>query len=794
MIRFAFFAIVATLVSTHSIDAKTTYCQQVETPSTVPQTQSANNLRSAVQRNQKVKQTARQLGAQGPALRPATNKLRPSIQLQQTVRELGAQGLAFRAQSTSGKETRSSTVEQNVTEQITQQSDVKVDWEDRQERAVQGSAFRQSTGSQTLTANQPQVESWSSSTDQRSLENSTLETTQLDELRTENRGTVINPFQQAEPNPFTPQSSQFETERNSSNGQWLRNGVDSELTVEQFLRQSNEQRTAPEGPAPVLTTEKRTTLESVESAITTGLSQNVQNGNINKPLRKRARRGDGRTAQYKAKESTSHAKRAAAWLLWLPIWLPLAGLTILGWYAWRAFTIKRSERVRTREQRRAKFTGRRANQNAASKGLKIAPVNNELEESTCSLTETKRKVASQGNDSFETSSEFELELECDDVENEQIVPFPQLSGTPRKNDNIESEVEGRTNRETTSRKSTGKRVEFEGTRSQEDQSLEFETTTGRTDRETTSRKSTGKRVEFEGTRSQEDQSLEFETTSRRTDRETAFRENTGERAEFEGTRSQEDQSLEFETATGRTDRETTSARKTGKTIGSKKRAKDAGDTRSAASSSDDLTRIHGIGPATSKLLRSSGIDSFQRLKNTSSERLIEILSAGGSKFKLIDPTHWSEQASYASSGDWDGLKRWHASYSERNAGTSRDSSKAGTRSEVRSSQSQVSNSPAAEDNLTKISGVGRATQDFLNKRGIFSFQQIASMTSEQLDELFEGTDNRFQLLNTETWPQQAQEYLETVDGMEVLKEIQEISQISSTETKKEKSKNREQVK
>ena len=758
MIRFAFFAIVATLVSTHSIDAKTTYCQQVETPSTVPQTQSANNLRSAVQRNQKVKQTARQLGAQGPALRPATNKLRPSIQLQQTVRELGAQGLAFRAQSTSGKETRSSTVEQNVTEQITQQSDVKVDWEDRQERAVQGSAFRQSTGSQTLTANQPQVESWSSSTDQRSLENSTLETTQLDELRTENRGTVINPFQQAEPNPFTPQSSQFETERNSSNGQWLRNGVDSELTVEQFLRQSNEQRTAPEGPAPVLTTEKRTTLESVESAITTGLSQNVQNGNINKPLRKRARRGDGRTAQYKAKESTSHAKRAAAWLLWLPIWLPLAGLTILGWYAWRAFTIKRSERVRTREQRRAKFTGRRANQNAASKGLKIAPVNNELEESTCSLTETKRKVASQGNDSFETSSEFELELECDDVENEQIVPFPQLSGTPRKNDNIESEVEGRTNRETTSRKSTGKRVEFEGTRSQEDQSLEFE------------------------------------TTSRRTDRETAFRENTGERAEFEGTRSQEDQSLEFETATGRTDRETTSARKTGKTIGSKKRAKDAGDTRSAASSSDDLTRIHGIGPATSKLLRSSGIDSFQRLKNTSSERLIEILSAGGSKFKLIDPTHWSEQASYASSGDWDGLKRWHASYSERNAGTSRDSSKAGTRSEVRSSQSQVSNSPAAEDNLTKISGVGRATQDFLNKRGIFSFQQIASMTSEQLDELFEGTDNRFQLLNTETWPQQAQEYLETVDGMEVLKEIQEISQISSTETKKEKSKNREQVK
>ena len=722
MIRFAFFAIVATLVSTHSIDAKTTYCQQVETPSTVPQTQSANNLRSAVQRNQKVKQTARQLGAQGPALRPATNKLRPSIQLQQTVRELGAQGLAFRAQSTSGKETRSSTVEQNVTEQITQQSDVKVDWEDRQERAVQGSAFRQSTGSQTLTANQPQVESWSSSTDQRSLENSTLETTQLDELRTENRGTVINPFQQAEPNPFTPQSSQFETERNSSNGQWLRNGVDSELTVEQFLRQSNEQRTAPEGPAPVLTTEKRTTLESVESAITTGLSQNVQNGNINKPLRKRARRGDGRTAQYKAKESTSHAKRAAAWLLWLPIWLPLAGLTILGWYAWRAFTIKRSERVRTREQRRAKFTGRRANQNAASKGLKIAPVNNELEESTCSLTETKRKVASQGNDSFETSSEFELELECDDVENEQIVPFPQLSGTPRKNDNIESEVEGRTNRETTSRKSTGKRVEFEGTR------------------------------------------------------------------------SQEDQSLEFETATGRTDRETTSARKTGKTIGSKKRAKDAGDTRSAASSSDDLTRIHGIGPATSKLLRSSGIDSFQRLKNTSSERLIEILSAGGSKFKLIDPTHWSEQASYASSGDWDGLKRWHASYSERNAGTSRDSSKAGTRSEVRSSQSQVSNSPAAEDNLTKISGVGRATQDFLNKRGIFSFQQIASMTSEQLDELFEGTDNRFQLLNTETWPQQAQEYLETVDGMEVLKEIQEISQISSTETKKEKSKNREQVK
>lgn len=60
---------------------------------------------------------------------------------------------------------------------------------------------------------------------------------------------------------------------------------------------------------------------------------------------------------------------------------------------------------------------------------------------------------------------------------------------------------------------------------------------------------------------------------------------------------------------------------------------------------------------------------------------------------------------------------------------------------------------------TTINGIGAATQRFLAKKGITSFAQIASMDNGKLQDLFNGAGNRFQLLNTETWAEQARELL-----------------------------------
>ena len=69
---------------------------------------------------------------------------------------------------------------------------------------------------------------------------------------------------------------------------------------------------------------------------------------------------------------------------------------------------------------------------------------------------------------------------------------------------------------------------------------------------------------------------------------------------------------------------------------------------------DDLTRIEGIGPKTSGVLREAGISSFDQLSAADSSRLKQILQAAG--LRLGDPTTWPEQARLAASGDWDGLE------------------------------------------------------------------------------------------------------------------------------------------
>jgi len=73
---------------------------------------------------------------------------------------------------------------------------------------------------------------------------------------------------------------------------------------------------------------------------------------------------------------------------------------------------------------------------------------------------------------------------------------------------------------------------------------------------------------------------------------------------------------------------------------------------------DDLKAIEGIGPATDKLLRENGINTWRELANTSVEQIKSILTAAGSRFALSDPTTWPEQAQLAADGKFDKLREY----------------------------------------------------------------------------------------------------------------------------------------
>ena len=64
----------------------------------------------------------------------------------------------------------------------------------------------------------------------------------------------------------------------------------------------------------------------------------------------------------------------------------------------------------------------------------------------------------------------------------------------------------------------------------------------------------------------------------------------------------------------------------------------------AAATPDDLTRINGIGPKVASLLNETGLTTFAQLAQTDVSQIKAILERAGSRYRLLDPTTWPEQA------------------------------------------------------------------------------------------------------------------------------------------------------
>lgn len=90
-------------------------------------------------------------------------------------------------------------------------------------------------------------------------------------------------------------------------------------------------------------------------------------------------------------------------------------------------------------------------------------------------------------------------------------------------------------------------------------------------------------------------------------------------------------------------------------------AKTAAQTpKKAATNSkkDNLKRIEGIGPKIEQLLHAAAIHTFKNLAEAPLEKLQEILTEAGPRFRMHKPDTWSRQAKIAAEGNWDELKTW----------------------------------------------------------------------------------------------------------------------------------------
>lgn len=73
---------------------------------------------------------------------------------------------------------------------------------------------------------------------------------------------------------------------------------------------------------------------------------------------------------------------------------------------------------------------------------------------------------------------------------------------------------------------------------------------------------------------------------------------------------------------------------------------------------NDLKIIEGIGPKIEELFKTSGIQSWKSLSETSVNRCKEILMKAGERYAIHDPGTWPRQAKLAYEGKWQQLKNW----------------------------------------------------------------------------------------------------------------------------------------
>ena len=74
---------------------------------------------------------------------------------------------------------------------------------------------------------------------------------------------------------------------------------------------------------------------------------------------------------------------------------------------------------------------------------------------------------------------------------------------------------------------------------------------------------------------------------------------------------------------------------------------------------DDLTKVRGIGKKSAQALKNAGINSFQKLAKSSADAIHAALEAGSVRL-VGEVDTWTQQATYAARGDWEGLDRFNA--------------------------------------------------------------------------------------------------------------------------------------
>jgi predicted flap endonuclease-1-like 5' DNA nuclease len=162
----------------------------------------------------------------------------------------------------------------------------------------------------------------------------------------------------------------------------------------------------------------------------------------------------------------------------------------------------------------------------------------------------------------------------------------------------------------------------------------------------------------------------------------------------------------------------------------------------------NLQIIEGVGPKIESILKDAGYHTWQDLANASDMDLQKVLDDAGPRYRMHNPTLWSNQARYAADGDWDSLIKYQKD-------TDGDVEEPNSKAEKLYFKA-MGFSAAKPDDLKVVEGIGPKIESLLKDAGIKNWLALASSEVSRLQDILTSAGDRYRLADPGTWPKQAE--------------------------------------
>ncbi|MFK8006850.1 MAG: hypothetical protein AB8H03_10775 [Saprospiraceae bacterium] len=162
----------------------------------------------------------------------------------------------------------------------------------------------------------------------------------------------------------------------------------------------------------------------------------------------------------------------------------------------------------------------------------------------------------------------------------------------------------------------------------------------------------------------------------------------------------------------------------------------------------NLQIVEGIGPKIEGVLHAEGVDTWKQLSETSKLRLRVILDNAGPRYKMHDPSTWSEQAGLANENEWDKLVALQKVLG------SPDGKESDSKAEKMYFKF-LGFANVKQNDHKVIEGIGPKIESLLKEGGIKTWKELSESTPEEIQVILDAAGSRYKLANPGTWPKQA---------------------------------------